>query len=128
MLHRKIMRHSHDLDQLHALTFRAVAKCRCEELPKIALAEPDFPEVLAAIAPRHLYIHAPQSDSNFRVESVKRCVQAARAVYGLFGVGDRIVAAYPPGEHGFPPEDRENAYQFIDKVLGISVNDMKMNK
>jgi dienelactone hydrolase len=88
----------------------------------------DLPEVLAAIAPRHLYIHAPQSDSNFRVESVKRCVQAATAVYGLFGVGDRIVSVYPPGEHGFPPEARENAYQFIDKVLCISVNDVKTNK
>jgi dienelactone hydrolase len=80
----------------------------------------DFPEVLAAIAPRYLYIHAPQSDSNFRLDSVKRCVQAASAVYRLFGVSDRIVAVYPPGEHGFPAEDRENAYQFIDKALGVS--------
>lgn len=40
----------------------------------------DFPEVLAAIAPRHPYIHAPQGDSNFRLDSVKRCVQAATAV------------------------------------------------
>ena len=60
--------------------------CQSRYMPRIASVydkDPaklpfDFPEVLAAIAPRHLYIHAPQSDSNFRLESVKRCVQAAR--------------------------------------------------
>lgn len=80
----------------------------------------DFPEVLAAIAPRHLYIHAPQADDNFRVESVKRCVQAATSVYALSGAQDRIVAVYPPGGHGFPVEARDRAYQFIDKVLGMT--------
>lgn len=79
----------------------------------------DFPEVLAAIAPRHLYIHAPQSDTNFRLDSVKRCVQAATAVYALLGAEDRIVAVYPPGGHGFPSEAREEAYRFVDGVLGM---------
>ena len=78
----------------------------------------DFPEVLAAIAPRHLYIHAPLSDTNFRVDSVRRCVKAASTVYRLLGAGERIVAVYPPGGHGFPPEAREDAYRFIDRVLG----------
>ncbi|MFZ2642510.1 MAG: acetylxylan esterase [Verrucomicrobiia bacterium] len=77
----------------------------------------DFPEVLAALAPRHLYVHAPLDDSNFRVESVKRCIAAASAVYRLFGAADRIVAVYPPGTHGFPIEAREAAYAFVDRVL-----------
>jgi hypothetical protein len=77
----------------------------------------DFPEVLGAIAPRHLYVHAPISDSNFRLESVKRCVAAASKVYGLLGAADRIVAVYPPGGHGYPKEDRELSYKFIDRVL-----------
>jgi len=77
----------------------------------------DFPEVLAALAPRYLYVHAPLDDSNFRVESAKRCVEAAAEVYRLFGADDRIVAAYPPGKHGFPIEAREASYRFIDGVL-----------
>jgi acetyl esterase/lipase len=77
----------------------------------------DFPDVLAALAPRHLYVHAPLGDSNFRVESAKRCVEAASSVYRLLGVADRIVAVYPPGKHGFPLEAREAAYRFIDGVL-----------
>jgi dienelactone hydrolase len=78
----------------------------------------DFPEVLAALAPRQLYIHAPLSDSNFRVESVKRCVAAAEKVYALLGAADHITAIYPPGGHGFPPEARAAAYDFIDRVFG----------
>jgi len=77
----------------------------------------DFPEVLAAIAPRALYVHAPQSDSNFREASVRKCVGAATPVYELLGAGARLVAAYPPGGHGFPPDSRALAYEFIDRVL-----------
>ncbi len=101
--------------------------CQTRYMPRIASVygkDPakvpfDFPEVLAAIAPRRLYIHAPQNDDNFRLESVKRCVRAAMTVYALLGASDRIVAVYPPGGHGFPPEAREEAYRFIDKALGV---------
>ena len=81
----------------------------------------DFPEVLAAIAPRALYIHAPQSDSNFQLESVKRCVAAAQGVYRLFDAADRLVAVYPPGAHGFPLEARLAAYPFVDRALGVKL-------
>lgn len=77
----------------------------------------DFPEVLAAIAPRALYIHAPQGDDNFKVESVKRCVAAAQSVYHLLDADNKIVAAYPPGEHGFPVDERIAAYDFVDRIL-----------
>ncbi len=77
----------------------------------------DFTEVLATIAPRHLYVHAPQDDTNFKVASTRRCVDAARKVYQLLKVEENLVAVYPPGRHGFPPDQREAAYRFIDKVL-----------
>ncbi len=77
----------------------------------------DFPEVLAAIAPRHLYVHAPLDDTNFKVASARRCVVAAATVYALLGGTGRLEAVYPPGGHGFPIEARELAYRFIDRVL-----------
>ncbi len=77
----------------------------------------DFPEVLAAIAPRPLYIHAPLDDSNFKVASVRRCVAAVKPVYGLWRAEDHLIATYPPGKHGFPPDQREKAYQFLDRIL-----------
>lgn len=83
----------------------------------------DFPEVLAAIAPRALYIHAPQSDQNFKIESVKRCVAAAQGVYHLLDADDEIVAVYPPGGHGFPLDARLAAYRFVDRVLQTKTED-----
>ncbi|MCA9133249.1 MAG: acetylxylan esterase [Planctomycetales bacterium] len=77
----------------------------------------DFPEVLAAIAPRALYIHAPQSDSNFKLDSVKRCVAAAQKVYQLLDAEQQMVAVYPPGGHGFPLDARLAAYRFVDRAL-----------
>jgi len=77
----------------------------------------DFPEVLSAIAPRALYVHAPLRDSNFKVDSVRRCVEAATAVYRLLDAERSITAVYPPGGHGFPPDAREAAYAFVDQVL-----------
>ncbi len=55
----------------------------------------DFPEVLAAIAPRALYIHAPIDDSNFKVASARRCVEAASSIYRLLQKEDQLVAVYP---------------------------------
>ena len=67
----------------------------------------DFPEVLAAIAPRALYVHAPLQDSDFKVDSVRRCVEVATAVYRLLDAERNIAAVYPPGGHGFPTDARE---------------------
>lgn len=77
----------------------------------------DFPEVLASLAPRALFVHAPQSDSNFKVASARKCVDAARTIYRLQGAEALIQAIYPPGEHGFPVEIRQQAYQFVDRAL-----------
>ena len=77
----------------------------------------DFPEVLAALAPRPLYIQAPLGDTNFKVDSVRKCVRSAQPVYELFGAADHLMAVYPEGGHGFPIRDREEAYRFVDRTL-----------
>jgi dipeptidyl aminopeptidase/acylaminoacyl peptidase len=95
----------------------AIAETFAKDLQRVPF---DFPEVLAAIAPRALYVQAPQSDSNFKVASARRCVEAASAVYRLLGAEADLVAVYPPGPHGFPIEDRLKAYEFVDRVLKAS--------
>jgi len=79
----------------------------------------DFPEIVAAIAPRPLFVHAPISDSNFKVDSVRKCVEAASEVYELLGAKENLIAIYPEGGHGFPPEARHQAYAFLDRALGV---------
>jgi hypothetical protein len=77
----------------------------------------DFPEVVAAIAPRAFLASAPVRDHNFQVEGVKFCVQTARPVYQLLGVPDRLAANYPDCDHNFPDDARQVAYAFLDRWL-----------
>ncbi len=77
----------------------------------------DFPEVLAAMAPRGVFINAPTEDS-FVLAGVLECIEAARSVYALHRVEERLVAAHPECGHDFPPEVREQAYRWAARVLG----------
>jgi hypothetical protein len=77
----------------------------------------DFPELLAALAPRALFINAPLKDDNFEVSGVVDCVTAALPVYELLGAKQKLVAEYPDGKHDFPNDVRQKAYEFVDKVL-----------
>jgi pimeloyl-ACP methyl ester carboxylesterase len=74
----------------------------------------DFPELIAALAPRGVFVNAPARDANFAVEGVKACVDSAGPVYGLLGHPGRLRAVYPEAEHTFPIEARDASYRFID--------------
>jgi dienelactone hydrolase len=77
----------------------------------------DFPEVVAAFAPRAFLAVAPLHDDNFEVSGVKDCLAAARPVYELLGAGERLAAIYPDCGHDFPPEGRKAAYDWFDRWL-----------
>jgi acetyl esterase/lipase len=77
----------------------------------------DFPEVVAAFAPRAFLASAPLRDNNFEVSGVKDCIAAARPVYELLGVGEKLAANYPDCAHDFPPEVRKVAYAWLDRWL-----------
>jgi pimeloyl-ACP methyl ester carboxylesterase len=78
----------------------------------------DFGEVLAAIAPRAVYINAPLGDDNFEVSGVKDAVAAARPVFErIFRAGARLVAEHPEAGHDFPLPQRMQAYAFLDREL-----------
>ena len=77
----------------------------------------EFSEVIAAIAPRALFVNAPEGDEGFSVDGVRDCLNAAEPVYGLLGVSGNLVAVHPPGGHSFPAEVRRQAYAFVDRVL-----------
>lgn len=77
----------------------------------------DFPEAIAAIAPRGFFACAPVNDGNFDRQGAEDCLRAAQPVYDLLKASDRLQGDYPPGQHEFPDSSREKAYQFIDRVL-----------
>lgn len=92
---------------------------RLKERYHLDLAEVpfDFPELIAALAPRPFFTNSPTRDANFEVEGVKRCIDAAAPVYKLLGADDRLVAVYPDAEHDFPRAERQRAYEFLDRHL-----------
>jgi predicted dienelactone hydrolase len=77
----------------------------------------DFHEVLAAIAPRGVYVAAPLADSNFENSGVRKCIAAAQPVFDLLGAKDQLVAEYPDCSHDFPDDVRERVCQWLEKQL-----------
>ncbi len=79
----------------------------------------DFGDVLAAIAPRPIFINAPLRDSNFDWTGLDDCVRSAQGVYsGVFHSPDAVRVVHPDSAHDFPPEVRAQAYRFLDTILG----------
>ena len=77
----------------------------------------DFDGVLAAIAPRGVFVSAPTRDANFSLEGTKDAIDKARAVFALHGASDKLLALHPDAEHSFPKEARDAAYDALDKWL-----------
>jgi dienelactone hydrolase len=80
----------------------------------------DFAEVIAALAPRSVFIVAPVGDDNFAVEGVRDVVASARPVYELFGRSDHLRVLYPDCGHDFPDAARQDAYAFLAESLNTS--------
>ena len=77
----------------------------------------DFPEVLAAIAPRGVMVIATTKDANFEVSGVRDCVAAAEPVFELLGAKGKLRAVYPEAAHEFTEEGRRAAHEFLDGQL-----------
>jgi hypothetical protein len=80
----------------------------------------DFTEVIAAIAPRAVFIVAPLGDDNFAVDGVRDVMAAAQPIYALLGQPQRLRVAYPECGHDFPESARLEAYAFLAKTLGAA--------
>jgi pimeloyl-ACP methyl ester carboxylesterase len=77
----------------------------------------DFPEIVAAFAPRPFLASAPVRDDNFEVSGVRDSIAAALPIYGLYGMPENLQANYPDSAHDFPEDARDVAYRFFDKHL-----------
>jgi dienelactone hydrolase len=78
----------------------------------------NFPEVLVAIAPRSLFVCAPQRDANFAVAGVRICQESIEPIYELLRAEKKVRFEYPDAEHDFPRETREQAYLWLGDQLG----------
>lgn len=83
----------------------------------------DFYEVVAAIAPRPLFVSGPLNDANFDYQGVRKVLIKAREVYALYGAEDKLTAIHPELGHGFPPEIRQQAYAWLARQLKWSLTE-----
>jgi dienelactone hydrolase len=77
----------------------------------------DFYELVAALAPRAVFVNAPLRDGNFRHASVDRIREAALPVFRLYGAEGRLRVEHPDSEHDFPDAVRYAAYEWIERYL-----------
>lgn len=82
----------------------------------------DFHELVAALAPRSLFISAPKGDDNFKWESVARIVKSAQPVFQLWGKTSNLRATFPDCGHDFPVTQRTQAYDFMLRKLPSDVS------
>lgn len=73
----------------------------------------DFPDVLALIAPRPVFVNAPLGDGNFSVQGVRECLDAVRS---LFPRG-RLAAWFPDCGHDWPETVRGRAWSWLERLL-----------
>lgn len=78
----------------------------------------DHYELIACLAPRHVFVNAPLHDSNFQWDSVDRIAAAARPVFALHGAADHLEIHHPDCDHDFPEKERLASYALIQRVLG----------
>lgn len=77
----------------------------------------DFPEIVAAFAPRPFLAVAAEKDSDFDVVGVRDTLRAVEPIYRLYDAPKAIEGHYPPGPHAFPAAARKHAYEFLERHL-----------
>ncbi len=77
----------------------------------------DFYELIACLAPRHVYVNAPLRDANFSWQSVDRIADAALPLFKLHGAESHLHVAHPDSDHDFPDRERLASYDLIKRVL-----------
>ncbi|MRG46031.1 alpha/beta fold hydrolase [Chitinophaga sp. SYP-B3965] len=77
----------------------------------------DFDELIAYLAPRPFFNNSPLKDANFDVKGVEKGMVYITKAYKDLKASDKLQVRYPDAGHDFPPKERQEAYEFIDKVL-----------
>jgi hypothetical protein len=77
----------------------------------------DHYELIACLAPRHVFVNAPLKDANFRWQSVDRIAAAALPLFKLHQAESHLQIAHPDSDHDFPDTERFASYELIKRVL-----------
>ncbi len=77
----------------------------------------DYPLVAALVAPRPLLISNTDSDRIFPLDGVVRTFNKVRAIYKLYGAGDKVALNITAGPHKDTQELRVHAFRWLNQHL-----------
>jgi dienelactone hydrolase len=77
----------------------------------------DFPMVAALCAPRPLLLGNSDKDDIFPVPGYRRLAEKVRAIYKLYGAGNKFALLETKGPHKDTPELRIGAYRWMNRWL-----------
>ena len=73
----------------------------------------DFDDLLAALAPRRVFVSAPVNDHNFKWKSVAEIGKTVAPAYALHQASENLTIVHPDAGHDFPEEIRVQAYAVL---------------
>ncbi len=78
----------------------------------------EFNEIMALSAPIPMFFYSTQNDPVFpHWQPIGEVLKDVYDLYAWMGYADCFQSVIGPGQHDFPPEIRELAYDFLDKYL-----------
>lgn len=90
-------------------------------LPNVNNIPFDWHNVCSLIAPRPLFVWYGLKDDIFpNTDNLDALFQDVRNVYELYGKADDLSWQAFDGAHGFPPEARKHAYQWLKKQFNLN--------
>jgi dienelactone hydrolase len=90
--------------------------CPCNHVPG-TLRIGDRSDILALRAPAPVYLLGAQDDPEFPPEGTTRTWEKLRAIWDLYGAGERVLAQIFPGQHDYNRPMREAMIGFFDLHL-----------
>ncbi len=77
----------------------------------------DFHEIMAAVAPRPVYVISPSWDRFSNVEDVRKCINEVQKVYNLYESEQNLELVVPEDYNRFSPEMQQLVIHWLDKQI-----------
>ena len=77
----------------------------------------DYNELIAAIAPRPVYVLAPQLDRDANPKDVHAAVEQARKVYSLYGAEDKLILDEPWDYNRLPEATQDRIIEWMSENM-----------
>ncbi|HOW69443.1 MAG TPA: alpha/beta fold hydrolase [Phycisphaerae bacterium] len=85
-------------------------------LPDVASIPFDWPQILALMAPRPLFVWYATQDTIFpHTDNLDAVLRDVRTAYRLYGAGNELAWKTFDGAHSFPPHGRSQAYRWLQE-------------